>query len=200
MKNKDLYRMMVILAPIVLALYFILKPLYEGKRFPLNLGLDLVGGVRVVYQVKEDQNADKEKLNVAADIMRLRIDALGIASPSVNVLGNNRIIVEIPGVNDPQEAFEIIGDMGRLELRLVKKDSAYKTIDELTLDDLEPTFLTGDEIEKVGADLYKEGEFSRHIPRVTQEFTKKGGEAMKAATKGNIGRELAFILGALRDF
>lgn len=80
------------------------------------LGLDLQGGVSVVLQPTEP--ATHDQLNQAIDIMRRRVDALGVAEPEVTLQGSN-IIVSLPGVNDPQRALDLVGQTAVLRFRPV---------------------------------------------------------------------------------
>jgi preprotein translocase subunit SecD len=81
-----------------------------------QLGLDLEGGISVVLSPKA--GADISGLDKAVDIIRQRVDALGVAEPDVTREGNN-IRVEIPGIDDPQSALGIIGRTAELRFRPV---------------------------------------------------------------------------------
>ena len=81
-----------------------------------HLGLDLQGGVSVVLQPTEP--ADDEALDQSIEIMRRRVDALGVAEPEVARQGDT-IIVQLPGVDEPQRALELIGQTAELRFRPV---------------------------------------------------------------------------------
>ena len=81
-----------------------------------HLGLDLQGGVSVVLQPTGE--FDDEALDQSIDIMRRRVDALGVAEPEVARQGDN-IIVQLPGVDEPQRALELIGQTAELRFRPV---------------------------------------------------------------------------------
>jgi preprotein translocase subunit SecD len=81
------------------------------------LGLDLEGGASVVLQ-PVDANVDQERLSVAAQIIRDRVDAIGVAEPDVRTQGNT-IVVELPGVKDTNAALAIVGQTGELLFRPV---------------------------------------------------------------------------------
>ena len=85
----------------------------------INRGLDLAGGVRVVLQGvdKPGNPVTREKIDDAVEIIRNRVDALGVAEPVIQRQGEDRIVVELAGVKDPQEAIETIGRTARLEFR-----------------------------------------------------------------------------------
>jgi preprotein translocase subunit SecD len=80
------------------------------------LGLDLRGGVSVVLQPTEDV-AD-EQLEQAISIIRRRVDALGVAEPDISRQGDT-VLVQLPGVDDPQRALEVVGQTAELRFRPV---------------------------------------------------------------------------------
>lgn len=102
-----------------------------------KLGLDLEGGVSVTLQALGD--ADREQIEKAADIVRNRVDALGLAEPVVAAQGDNRILVQIPGVQDTERVLSIIGSTAQLQFRevlevLAPGDENYD-ITEITVPD-----------------------------------------------------------------
>jgi len=80
------------------------------------LGLDLKGGLSVIYATAEP--ADEDELIVVRDLMRDQLESFGIAEPDVRVEGEN-IIVDLPGVSDQDEAFDALKVSGIVELRPV---------------------------------------------------------------------------------
>lgn len=81
-----------------------------------SLGLDLQGGASVTMTpVGEYEEA---ALNVAVDIIRQRVDSIGVAEPEIQRQGNN-VVVNLPGVKDQQDALDLIGRTGSVELRPV---------------------------------------------------------------------------------
>src|SRR3989344_2740593 len=91
-----------------------LKPIkinYE-KPFDLKLGLDLQGGTHLVYEgdLKDiPSDAQSDAMASARDVIERRVNAFGVSEPLVQVSGSNRIIIELPGVKDINEAFSLIG-------------------------------------------------------------------------------------------
>lgn len=83
---------------------------------PAKLGLDLEGGTQIVLQTKDSDRvkADAEATDRALEVLRGRVDALGVAEPTLARSGENRIVVELPGVQDPREAAEVIGQTAQL--------------------------------------------------------------------------------------
>ena len=94
---------------------------YLASTQPVRLGLDLEGGTQIVL---EAQDTDRIVVNddVAArtvEVLRRRVDALGVAEPTLQRSGERRVIVELPGVTDPDEAVAVIGRTAQLEFRPV---------------------------------------------------------------------------------
>ncbi|HJN40235.1 MAG TPA: protein translocase subunit SecD, partial [Chloroflexota bacterium] len=87
------------------------------RELELKRGLDLQGGLHVVLQA--DLAPGKEIGDGAMEAVRAiienRVNALGVAEPVIQLEGNDRIIVELPGVSDPDEAIKLFKETGRLE-------------------------------------------------------------------------------------
>ncbi|MBD3422743.1 MAG: protein translocase subunit SecD [Chitinivibrionales bacterium] len=89
-----------------------------------NLGLDLQGGMRLVLEIdrsKLSEDAKKDVLDRAYTIIENRINGLGVAEPSIQKQGKDRIIVELPGLSDEQTAKEVLGSTAQLEFKLVRE-------------------------------------------------------------------------------
>jgi SecD/SecF fusion protein len=87
-----------------------------------KLGLDLRGGTQIVLETQDSERvkADAEATDRALTVLRGRVDALGVSEPTLARSGENRIIVELPGVQDPREAAEVIGQTAQLTFHEVK--------------------------------------------------------------------------------
>jgi len=88
---------------------------------PVRLGLDLQGGTQIVLEARdtERQKVDGDTVSRTLEVLRRRVDALGVTEPSLQRSGNRRIIVELPGVADPKEAVEVIGRTAQLRFHPV---------------------------------------------------------------------------------
>ena len=84
---------------------------------PTRLGLDLKGGVELVYQAKAtNQNAlSDDSITRAIDIMRQRVDALGVAEPEIQQSGKDQIVVSLPNVTNAEEAARVVGTTATLQ-------------------------------------------------------------------------------------
>lgn len=89
-----------------------------AKGFEPQLGLDLQGGISVVLAPTEEEDVDPAALEQAVNIIRNRVDALGVAEPDISRQGDN-VLVQIPGVEEQQRALELIGSTARLRFRPV---------------------------------------------------------------------------------
>jgi SecD/SecF fusion protein len=88
---------------------------------PVRLGLDLRGGTQVLLEAKDTprQRANDDTVERTLEVLRRRVDQLGVSEPNLQRTGSRRIIVELPGVDDPEEALEVIGRTAQLEFRPV---------------------------------------------------------------------------------
>jgi protein-export membrane protein SecD len=85
--------------------------------FEIKQGLDLQGGLQVLLEadLPEGQELEAGSLDVAAQIIENRVNALGVVEPLVQTQGDRRIIVELPGIQDPDQAIATIKETGLLE-------------------------------------------------------------------------------------
>ena len=83
---------------------------------PARLGLDLRGGTQIVLETKDspERQVDGDTVARTLEVLRHRVDQLGVAEPSLQRSGERRVIVELPGVYDPEEAVEVIGRTAQL--------------------------------------------------------------------------------------
>lgn len=115
MKRVSSLLIMIIIMVILAIGFFSYGPLLGS----LNLGLDLQGGVHVVLQAEEKEGVevtdnDMEQLK---SVMRHRVDELGVSEPIIQREAGNRLIVELAGVDDPEEAVDVIGKTALLEFK-----------------------------------------------------------------------------------
>jgi preprotein translocase subunit SecD len=99
------------------------------KRVPLKRGLDLQGGMHLALEVDESKGRvpDKvEALDRAIKVVRTRIDQFGVSEPIVQKSGNDRIIVELPGIDDPQRAQDVVQKSAFLQFQITDKTQALE--------------------------------------------------------------------------
>jgi SecD/SecF fusion protein len=108
----------------VLALAIISASLFIALTQSARLGLDLRGGTQIVLETKSTATvkANAESTDRALSVLRNRIDALGVTDPTITRSGDRRIIIELPDVQDPSEAAEVIGKTAQLTFHPVIAD------------------------------------------------------------------------------
>ena len=99
------------------------------RRVPLKRGLDLQGGMYLALEVDESKGAvpDKAKaIDNALKVVRNRIDEFGVSEPVVQKAGSDRIIVELPGIDDPQRAQDVVQKSAFLQFQITDKTQALE--------------------------------------------------------------------------
>ena len=101
----------------------------QRTRVPLSLGLDLQGGMHLALELDQSKqvSADPKKdLDLALTILRKRVDEFGVQEPLVQKVGDNRIVVELAGIKDPERAKAIVQQSAFLEFRITDKTGALE--------------------------------------------------------------------------
>jgi preprotein translocase subunit SecD len=99
------------------------------QRVPLKRGLDLQGGMYLALELDESKGvvSDKEDaIQRAVKVVRNRIDEFGVAEPTVQTVGNNRIIVELPGIDDPERAEAVVQQAAHLQFMITDESNALE--------------------------------------------------------------------------
>src|SRR5688500_1878592 len=99
------------------------------KRVPLKLGLDLQGGMHLALELDQSKqvSADpKRDLELALTVLRKRVDEFGVTEPVTQMVGNVRIVVELPGIDDPARAKAIVQRSAFLEFRITDETNALE--------------------------------------------------------------------------
>ncbi|MCS7030292.1 MAG: protein translocase subunit SecD [Gloeomargarita sp. SKYG116] len=117
---------------VVIAL--VLGALLVISRIPVRLGLDLQGGAQLTLQVKttaEVKQITPQVLEAVQRVVENRINGLGVAEAVVQTVGNRQLLVQLPGVSDPQQAERVLGGTAQLEFRLQKPGTDTQQIQQL---------------------------------------------------------------------
>ncbi|MFC1480508.1 protein translocase subunit SecD [Candidatus Omnitrophota bacterium] len=221
MWKKLKWKSVLVVVIAALAIWFSYPPLdvrdkegnvtQEGK---LNLGLDLQGGMHLILEVdtsKLSQNEAKDAPQRALEVIRNRIDQFGVLEPVIQLQGNNRLLIQLPGITDRKRAKEIIGRTAHLEFRLVGEDpellkkvlageevAGYQLKNMKTREGKDEALLIENEVVLTGDMLVDATtEFSQQAfgqPYVSIEFNSKGADIFSDATGRNTGRRLAIVL------
>lgn len=112
MQTRDTVWLLVIIGLAVGAVWIALNP-----NYPIRRGLDLQGGLQVLLEadVPAEDAVETEQMVTVRQIIGQRVNALGVAEPLVQVEGERRILVELPGIDNPQQAIELIQGTALLE-------------------------------------------------------------------------------------
>ncbi len=113
--------------------FFLTEDNVHGGRLGregLNLGLDLVGGVHLVYEAEFTENSTQQARNMSRTVTTIqkRIDKYGVAEPVIQQIGNNRVMVQLPGFTDIDAAKRLVEQTGFLEFREVELTDAGQPV------------------------------------------------------------------------
>ncbi len=207
--TKNLQVRFLVILGVILASLFFSYPLEER----INLGLDLKGGMRLVLRVeteKLDENAKSDAVERALEILRNRIDSLGVAEPEIQRQGDNGIIIQLPGITDRDRAIDVIGQVAQLEFKLVEsdpvkvKDALSGTVPEgyvlktVKKEEKEEVLLkndgglSGEHIADARVDF--ESQTGIGQPKISISFDSIGKREFGTLTQEHVGERLAIVL------
>jgi preprotein translocase subunit SecD len=154
-----------------------------------KVGLDLQGGLRVEYQaLPVDGKAPRpEDLEVIRTIIENRVNSTGVSEPVITVQGSDRIVVELPGVSDPNAIRNLVGQTGLLEFVPLGTTQKNKndTIDEKQF----PPLFSGTELSSA---TIAQNQTSGRV--VTFQLKDRGAKLFADYTAGHIGQYFAIVL------
>ncbi len=139
----------------------------------IKLGLDLSGGVAIVYQADKEDVTDDE-MATAVSLIQHRLDRKGWSEAEAAQQGTNRIRVEIPGVADAEEAIKELGKTAQLQ---------FMTADGNVV-------LTGADVVEARKEVGKTSQNGASEPYVALKFSDEGAKAFADATTNNIGKQI----------
>src|SRR5687768_6416735 len=137
-------RLLVILGLIALSVFYLVprditvreRDLKTGvmhdrteKRVPLKLGLDLQGGMHLALELDQSRQVSADPshdLDLALTVLRKRIDEFGVSEPVIQKVGDERLVVELPGIDDPARAKSIVQRSAFLEFRITDETNALE--------------------------------------------------------------------------
>lgn len=116
MRNRELTLLILIIIITGLALWIDFAPGNDwlGRDVHTRLGLDLQGGTQVLLK-SQDPNVSRDTMQIASQVIERRVNSLGVSEALVQGSGGDRIIVELPGVTNPEEAVKTLRGTGKLE-------------------------------------------------------------------------------------
>jgi preprotein translocase subunit SecD len=199
MRNR--WRLLFVLA-LTLAALVVVWPSPGGFSIPLpggsftredfKLGLDLQGGTHLVLQgdMSRVPETDRESaIKGVQQVIERRINAYGVAEPIVQVRGNDRVIVELPGVKDTEEAKRLIGKTAQLDFREIGPDGEWKVATANGPEGPE-TPLTGKYFKKAEVGF----EPRSNVPIILFEFNDDGARMFADVSTRLVGRPLGIFL------
>jgi protein-export membrane protein SecD len=230
MRNRNSIVLILIILLALIALYIVLPTQHptavknllvwqqpeEYRSLEFKQGLDLRGGTQVLLQAKPTtgQRVTSEDMQAAKAIVDRRVNGLGVTEPLVQLQGENRIIVELPGVDNPDQAVQTLKNTGQLEFVEIgsSTDSTFANIQQGSYvrtsnndrtptkeelgktalpyaDNVFKTVMTGRELKNAAVSLDQYG-----APTISFELTDEGGKLFGAYTQAHVGDILAIVL------
>jgi len=174
-------------------------PQWLGNKFsPWRLGLDLVGGTNLTYEVDMGSVGASDRDSVMAglrDVIERRVNLFGVSEPQVVTAkeGNSyRLIVELAGIKDVKQAIKMIGETPMLDFREVIKPqtNTTSTLSAEQQYQFIPTTLTGRYVQSAQVDFNP----TTGAPQVNIQFTDAGAKIFEDLTVKNVGKPLAIFL------
>ncbi|PMB38818.1 protein translocase subunit SecD [Fischerella thermalis CCMEE 5205] len=111
---------------LALILVMVIAAIAVIATIPIPLGLDLRGGSQLTIQVKptpEIPRITERELEAVKSVVEGRVNGLGVSEPVIQTVGEDKILVQLPGVNDPEEAERVLGGTAQLEFRQQKPNT-----------------------------------------------------------------------------
>ncbi len=181
-----------------------LKPikLPVEKSYKIHLGLDLQGGAQLTYRANFsniDENERNESLNGIRDVIERRVNSFGVSEPLVMVSGKDKIIVELPGITDINEAIKLIGETPQLEFQVQSDEAINAVPDEegnVVIDPFsawKPIGLSGKQLKRASVDI-QQGQGLNTQVVVRLDFNEEGKELFAEITSQNLGKPVAIFL------
>ncbi|MBF0386702.1 MAG: protein translocase subunit SecD [Candidatus Omnitrophica bacterium] len=205
--SKGLRNRVLLIVAIIAGCVLSVWPL--DKR--INLGLDLRGGMHLVMKVdtsKLSENAKSDAVARAMEILRNRIDSLGVGETVVQRQGEDQILVQLPGVTDRDSAVDMVKRVAHLEFRVVKEDPALfkdalagKVVDGYEIKYVKGTkaepllveskaVMQGDSVSDAKIDFDQ----SSFYPKISLTFNSQGAKDFAELTQKHVGERLAIVM------
>ncbi|AFY47289.1 protein-export membrane protein, SecD/SecF family [Nostoc sp. PCC 7524] len=111
---------------LALVLLLVIAAMTAIAMIPVPLGLDLRGGSQLTIQVKPSEQIKQiteRELDGVKKVVEGRINGLGVSEPVIQTVGTDKILVQLPGVNDPEQAERVLGGTAQLEFRQQKPNT-----------------------------------------------------------------------------
>lgn len=171
MRWNEFGKFLIVALAIIGAFCVYISPLANS----IKQGLDLQGGTHVVLQAVDtpELKVDDDAVNRSVKVIERRVNELGLTEPVIQRQGKDRIIVELPGVKDPEKAISMLGRTAMLQF----KDESGKVV------------LTGSDLKDAKAQVSQGNQAV-----VGLEFNDEGGKKFADLTARNVGKKIAIEL------
>lgn len=223
MRDRDIVILILVIALALLAVWIDLpidhpqwakQALFWQQPADLQIkqGLDLQGGTQILLQAAPapGQNVTPDDMNAAKTIVERRVNGLGVTEPTIQSQGSNRIIVELPGISNPDAAVQTLKSTGQLEfveigdpdpkivdgvyLRTTNSPNPPNKVTQAKVTDPYPdkvyrTIMTGRDLKQVGTTTDSSG-----APAISFQLSDQGSQTFATYTSQNVGKILAIIL------
>ena len=187
--------------------YFAYTTETPENRFAFQFGLDLAGGTHLVYRADTSalqESEIPESMQALRGVIERRVNDFGVSEPNVQVeesgifsgVSEQRLIVELPGVTDTEEAIRRIGETPVLDFRLLKEDVELpeETTADIDYDQyFKRTELTGRFLQDASLQFGSGGGVTND-PYILLEFNSEGALLFAKITRANVGRVLGIFL------
>lgn len=171
MRQDVLLKLLAVITVIVGVFFVFVSPLANSIR----QGLDLQGGTHVVLEAVDTPEAqvNEDAMQRVVKIMEKRVNELGLTEPLIQRQGERRVIIELPGIKDPDAAIKVIGKTAMLEF----KDEAGNTV------------MTGTDLKNAQDARNQQNQYV-----VNLEFSDEGAKKFADLTTKNVGKRIAILL------
>lgn len=178
------------------------KKVVADKAPELSLSASQIdaGRPRLTYTFSEKvaKNIEVEAIDQAVETLRSRVDAFGVTEPLIQRSGENRIILQMPGVSDINAVKRVVGRLAKLEFRLLPKGASGvgtvvlkgKDGESYVVED--QILMSGDSITDARVDFDPQGQ-----AEVLLKLSSAGAQTFGRITSENVGRRLAVVLDGL---
>ncbi|QGM99452.1 protein translocase subunit SecD [Methylocystis parvus] len=170
-----------------------------GGQTPLEVETTPEGLVRITVTDAGLRDKSRKAVEQSIEVIRRRVDALGTREPSIQRQGDDRVLVQVPGLQDPQTLKEILGQTAKLEFRLVAEpgqnpaevEELEQVEDQQKLPIEKQVMVQGEDLTDAqpGFDQQRSGE-----PVVNFRFNIRGAQKFGDVTSKNVGRLFAIVL------
>lgn len=171
LRKDNFIKLLVVVLAIIGIFSFYISPL----AYSIRQGLDLQGGTHVVLEAVDTPEAkvNEDAMQRVVKIIEKRVNELGLTEPVIQREGEKRIIVELPGIKDPDKAIQVLGKTAMLEFQ----DEAGNTV------------MNGTDLKDAQAQIDQSNQ-----NLVSLEFSAEGSEKFADLTSKNIGKKIAILL------